>query len=169
MYQISHLFAKLLKPLNNSVVKNFKTTTELKIFSRNDPYILASSTVACSAVRCWPPLPQSPSQAQLWLSNHHFSPKSSICIFFSTPARNAQADASSGSEAGPPLGQKSKRVAAFSAAAHRVAAPAALTEHRWLAKLSSHTTWKGVGIAHAPAGGRRSPSQDYQQSHSGPD
>ena len=24
----------------------------------------------------------------------------------------------------------------------RVAAPAALTEHRWLAKLSSHTTWR---------------------------
>ena len=40
----------------------------------------------------------------------------------------------------------------------RVAAPAALTEHRWLAKLSSHTTWRGAGSAHAPAGGRRSPS-----------
>ena len=82
--------------------------------------------------------------------------------FFSIPVivmgRQGRRDASSGSEAGPPLGQKLKRVTAFSAAAHRVAAPAALTEHRWLAKLSSHTTWRGAGSAHAPAGGRRSPS-----------
>ena len=49
-----------------------------------------------------------------------------------------------------------QRAAAFSAAAWRVAAPTALTEHGWLAKLSSHTTWRERGCAHAPpAGGRR--------------
>ena len=113
--------------------------------------------LSCSTLATPPP---SPSQAQL--SNHYFSPCSWICISSQPPPgmrRQGECDASCWSKAGLPLGQKLKRVAAFSAAAaHRVAAPAALTEHCWLAKLSSHTTWRGPGCAHAPSGGRRAPT-----------
>ena len=115
-----------------------------------------SSMLSCSMLATPPP---SPSQAPL--SNHHFSLNSPEFAFFSRPPRGmrrlGKRDASWWSRAGLPLGQKLTRVdAAFSAPAHRVAAPAALTEHCWLAKLSSHTTWRGRGCAHAPpAGGRR--------------
>ena len=99
--------------------------------------------LSCSMLATPPP---SPSQAPL--SNHHFSLNSPEFAFFSRPPRGmhrlGKRDASWWSRAGLPLGQKLTRVdAAFSAPAHRVAAPAALTEHCWLAKLSSHTTWRG--------------------------
>ena len=54
---------------------------------------------------------------------------------------------STGSKVDPHPPSLRQRAAAFSAAAWRVAAPTALTEHGWLAKLSSHTTWRGWGGA----------------------
>ena len=164
------LVYKITQPFlnNNSTVKKFCTPASPNTFSRNDPY-LALSTVACSAVRCWPPLPHH-------RHRHHspittFSQSSPEFAFFHDPHQECAGWASmmqaGGAERDSHLAQVEESRRSFL----RSSAPCRRPRCTDRTLLAGET----VKSYNMEEGGAHALEQEvvvrphYQQSHSGPD